>query len=1032
MKRIYLLLSISILCLGTKAENTHDWENQHVLQINREPARASFTPYFLTPGDMSMSLDGMWKFNWTKTPEEQPSDFYLTDFNDSKWTSFPVPGDWEVNGYGTPIYCSSGYTFKIDPPYVMKEPKKTYTTYIERNPTGCYRRTFTVPDKWNGKEVYIHLGSVSSAFYIWINGVRVGYSQDSMSPAEFRITPYLKSGINHIALQVFKYSDGSYLEDQDTWRIAGIHRSISIYATPKIRIRDFGVRTILDDDYRDATLIIDPQLSVIYGQRGEGYFVEARLFDENGNSVCDSVMRHDASEILNLDHKGKIMNARNPQRGYAMWGWLKTTVKNPKKWTAETPNLYTLRLSLVDNNGKTIENIETKIGFRKLEMKDGRFLVNGKQVRFRGTNRQEMDENTGRVITTEQMIKDIKLLKQCNVNAVRTGHYPNDPRWYELCDQYGLYIMDEANLEEHGLRGTLASDPSWTAAFMDRVQRVVIRDRNHPCVMFWSLGNESGYGINFAAAATWAKEYDPTRFIHYEGAQGAGADDPAVVDVISRFYPRTMEDYHNPGVKDDNMERPENARWERLLAIANNAPGTRPVLTSEYAHAMGNAMGNFREYWDEIYSNPRMLGGFIWTWADEGIAVHRKDGKTMIAYGGDFGDKPNLKAFCLNGVIMSDRNLTPKYYEVKAVYAPLRMNIDGKSLKITMLDEHASIDNYSFMWSLAVNGKIKKRGEVKDFTLPAFSYPKDADVRLDIKAVLKNETPWAKAGHEVASAQFAINDAMITAFKAKTLKHGKNADMEKAKQWLDIVSPHFFRAPTDNDKGFGNWLAKEWTTNRLDSPSVTVLKPLETKKNNDGTVTVTKTERYGYTEGSITVAYDYTMDADGAVDLSVTYTPEGTLPTLPCLGNTFTMSKELRNISWYGRGPLDTYPDRKEASSIALWNSTIDNQYVHYPRPQYNGNHEDVAYVSLTDNKGKGWVITTEGTPFSFTALPYSTQQLCNTSHDCDLKEENHIYLSIDAAVLGLGNSSCGPGVLKKYTIPVKPHTLKLRFTPIK
>lgn len=1032
MKKIYLSLFISILCLGIKAENAHDWENQYILQINREPARASFTPYLLTPGDMSMSLDGMWKFNWTKTPEEQPSDFYKTDFNDSKWNMFPVPGDWEVNGYGTPIYCSSGYTFKIDPPFVMKEPKKAYTTYTERNPTGCYRRTFTIPSDWNGKEVYIHFGSVSSAFYIWINGIRVGYSQDSMSPAEFRITKYLRPGTNHIALQVFKYSDGSYLEDQDTWRIAGIHRSISLYATPKIRIRDFGVRTILDENYRDATLIIDPQLSVTDGQRGEGYFVEAQLFDDNGKAVCDSIMRHDASEILNLDHKAKIMNARNPQRGCAMWGWLKATVKNPKKWTTETPDLYTLRLSLVDNKGNRIENIETKIGFRRLEIKDGRFLVNGKQVRFRGVNRQEMDENTGRVITTEQMINDIKLLKQCNVNAVRTGHYPNDPRWYELCDQYGIYVMDEANLEEHGLRGTLASDPSWTAAFMDRVQRVVIRDRNHPCVVFWSLGNESGYGINFAAASTWAKVYDPTRFIHYEGAQGAGGDDPATVDVISRFYPRTMEDYHNPGVKDDNMERPENARWERLLGIANNAPGTRPVLTSEYAHAMGNAMGNFREYWDEIYSNPRMLGGFIWTWADEGIAVHRKDGKTMIAYGGDFGDKPNLKAFCLNGVIMSDRSLTPKYYEVKAVYAPLRMNIDGNRLRVIMLDEHASADNYNFQWSLAVNGKIRKKGEFKDFTIPAFSYPKDADVRLNVSAVLKTDTQWAKAGHEVASAQFTINDAMTTAFKAKELKHGKDADMEKARQWFDIVAPHFFRAPTDNDKGFGNWLAKEWTTNRLDSPSVTTLKPIEATRNTDGTVTVTTTKQYSYTEGSITASYSYTMDADGAVDFNVTYTPEGTLPTLPCLGNTFTLPKELRNITWYGRGPLDTYPDRKEASSIALWSSTVDRQYIHYPRPQYSGNHGDVAMLRITDARGWGWAITTEGEPFSFTALPYSTRQLSTTAHDCDLIPEENVFLDIDAAVLGIGNSSCGPGVLKKYTIPVRPHKLHLRFTPVR
>lgn len=1008
-----------------------DWENQHVLQINREPARASFTPFCETPGDRAMSLDGMWKFNWTKTPDEQPADFFKTDFNDSQWKQFPVPGDWEVNGFGTPIYCSSGYTFKIDPPYVMKEPKAAYTTFVERNPTGCYRRTFTLPDTWKGKEVYIHFEAVSSAFYVWINGVRVGYSQDSMSPAEFRITDYLKPGTNHIALQVMKYSDGSYLEDQDTWRLGGIHRSVSIYATEKIRIRDFGVRTVLDDDYRDATLIIDPQLSVVNGQRGEGYFVEAQLLDDSGKTVLDSTLRQDAVEILNLDHKAKIMNARNPQRGYAMWGWLQAKIKNPKKWTAETPNLYTLRLSLVDDKGNTIEQAETKVGFRRLEIKDGMFLVNGKQVRFRGVNRQEMDQRTGRVISEESMLRDIILLKQCNVNAVRTGHYPNDPRWYELCDKYGLYVMDEADIEEHGLRGTLASDPSWAAAFLDRMQRMVIRDRNHASVVFWSLGNESGYGVNFAAASAWTREYDPTRFIHYEGAQGPDSKDPSAVDVISRFYPRTMADYHNPGVKDDNMERPENARWERLLSIAQKTGDNRPVLTSEYAHAMGNAMGNFKEYWDEIYSNPRMLGGFIWTWADEAIEVKRKDGKTMIAYGGDFGDKPNLKAFCLNGVIMSDRAVTPKYYEVKTVYSPLKIELSGNRINVVMREAHSSPDSYRYLYTLTVNGKTAKSGEIVNGVLPTFKYADDADVRLNVSAVLRNATLWAEAGHEVVRQQFVIQDRLSTAFRAKALKTGKQADIEKAKQWLDFVQPHFYHAPTDNDKGFGNWLAKEWTLNKLDSPAVSVVRPVEAKRNDNGTVTVTASYKYVLAEGDITVGYEYVMNHEGAVDFKATYTPNGTVPTLPCLGNTFVLPKSMRNLSWYGSGINDSYPDRRQSTLIGRWQSTVDKQYVHYPRPQYNGNHDDVAELTVTDSKGKGWTITAEGgKPFSFTALPYSTKQLCSTSHDCDLEIEDNVYLDIDAAVLGIGNSSCGPGVLRKYTIPVKPHTLHLRFTP--
>ncbi|MDO4158941.1 MAG: glycoside hydrolase family 2 TIM barrel-domain containing protein [Prevotellaceae bacterium] len=1030
--RNFLLTTALALCSSAMLAQGNDWENQYVLSINREPARASFTPYLNNPGDMSMTLDGLWKFNWTTTPDKQPDNFYKKDFNDAAWKTFPVPGDWEMNGYGTPIYSSSGYTFKIDPPYVMKEPKKTYTAYIERNPTGCYRRTFTIPSDWNGKEVYIHFGSVSSAFYVYINGKQVGYSQGSMEPAEFRITQYLQSGENLIALKVFKYSDGSYLEDQDMWRIAGIHRSVNLYATPKIRIQDFGVRTELDNEYKDATLIIDPKLSVVDGQRGEGFHIEAQLYDANGNAVLDSVLKQDAVPVLNLDHKAKIMNARTPQRGYAAYGWMQAKITNPAKWTAETPNLYTLKLSLIDSTGNVIECVDTKVGFRKVEIKDGMFLVNGKQVRFRGVNRHEMDPITGHVMTDERMLQDIKLLKQGNINAVRTCHYPNDPRWYELCDKYGIYVMDEADIEEHGLRGTLASEPTWAAAFMDRTQRLVIRDRNYPCVVFWSLGNESGFGPNFAATSAWIHEYDPTRPVHYEGAQGPDNKDPMSVDVISRFYPRVQEEYLNPGVKDNNMERPENARWERLLSIAQKTNDNRPVLTSEYAHAMGNALGNFKEYWDEIYSNKRMLGGFIWEWADEGIFKKRDDGKTMVAYGGDFGDVPNLKAFCVKGIVSSDRQTTPKYYEVKKVYAPLKLTLDGNKIGIIKRDEHISLDDYRFIYTLTVNGKQTKTGELKDLTLPSFKYDDDADVRLNVSVRLNKAKLWADEGYEITSEKFAINDRLTSAFKAKDLKTGKQADVKAAEEWFSMVTPHFFRAPTDNDKGFGNWIAKDWKNNGFDTPTVSVTKPLTSKKNNDGTVTVNVSTESKYLNGKIRADYEYTMDADGNVDFHAVYTPEGTLPPLPCLGNTFTLSKAMTSLSWYGMGPSDTYPDRMEAASIGRWNSTIDEQYFHYPRPQDNGNHEQVAEVTVKDSKGNGWRITSEdNTLFSFSLLPYSIKQLSTVAHDCDLNKEDNVYMNIDTAVMGLGNSSCGPGVLTKYTIPQKEHKLHVRFTKI-
>ena len=1025
----FIFAAAVALCLNANAQQ-HDWENQYVLQKNRMPARAAFMPFINDKGDMQLSLNGEWKFNWTKTPDEQPQDFFNTSFDDSGWKTFPVPGDWEMNGFGTPIYSSSGYTFKIDPPFVMKEPKKSYTAYVERNPTGCYRRTFSVPTEWKGKEVFVRFGAVSSAFYLYVNGQEVGYSQGSMEPAEFRITPYLKDGQNQIAMKVMKYSDGSYLEDQDMWRIAGIHRGIELYATPKIRIADFGVRTLLDKDYKDAELVIDPKLAVFDSERGTGYRITAMLYDATGKAVTDTALWQSAEPMLNLDKKGKILNERNPQRGYAPYGWLKTTIKNPYKWDAEHPYLYTLKLALVDSTGNAVERAETKIGFRSVEIKDGMMLVNGKQVRLRGVNRHEMDPETGHVMTEERMIEDIKLLKQCNINAVRTCHYPNTERWYELCDEYGIYLMDETDLEEHGLRGTLASDPTWAAAFIDRTQRMVMRDRNHASVVFWSLGNESGWGPNFAMTSAWIHEYDPTRPVHYEGAQGPDNKDPESVDVISRFYPRVQGEYLNPGVKDNNMERPENARWERLLSIARKTNDNRPVLTSEYAHAMGNALGNFKDYWDEIYSHKRMLGGFIWEWADEGIFKRRADGKLMVAYGGDFGDVPNLKAFCVKGIVSSDRKPTPKYFEVKQVYAPMALKLNGNKLDVVLRDNMVEMQNYRLLYTITENGKVIKKGEIKDLTVPSVKYNADADVRLNISVQLKNDTKWAKAGFEVKHEQFAINDKLTSAFKPAALKTGRQADVKAAEEWFNAVKPHFYRAPMDNDKGFGNWIAKDWKNNRLDNPEVVTVKPLSSKRNADGTVTVAVTQECRYVNGKITADYVYTMDASGSVDFKAVYTLEGQLPPLPCVGNTFVLDKDMTQLSWYGMGLQDSYVDRLEATSIGRWTSSVPQEYVHYPRPQSSGNHEQTVTLSLTTAKGKGYTVTTaDGKPFSFSALPYSEAQLSTVAHDCDLQAEDNVYLNIDARMMGLGNSSCGPGVLTKYSVLQEPHTLHLMFT---
>ena len=988
MKQAALLLSFIICHLSFSPAGAHnDWEDNHVLQINREPARAYFIPYGEQRGDRTLMLNGEWQFRWTKTPEERVKDFYRVDYDASSWAKLAVPANWEVNGYGTPIYASAGYTFKIDPPYVTKEPKRSYTAYEERNPTGQYRRTVVLPEGWvcpsqaersraccdsvatdgKGGQTFLRFEGVMSAFYVWVNGQFVGYSQGSMEPSEFNVTAYLQQGENLIAVEVYKYSDGSYLEDQDFWRFGGIHRDVLLYHTPDVRLRDVAIRTVPSEAGGAWNLQINPQFSVYHNETGEGYHLIATLFDGNRFVCSDSVA---VSEVLDLAHKAARMNEWFPQRGYRKFERIAMQVEGVREWTAETPYLYTLLMELKGLDGRTIERVTQQVGFRHLAIKGGQLLVNGKPIKIRGVNRHEHDPLLARVMTEERMQQDIRLMKAANINAVRLSHYPNCPRWYELCDSAGLYVMDEADCETHGLRGTLASTPDWNEAFMDRVIRMAERDKNHPSIIFWSLGNESGYGANHAAMSGWLHEFDPTRPVHYEGAQGS--PDPSTVDVISRFYPRVKEEYLNPGIPEgSDQERAENARWERLLEIAERPGdhcswvgsdgGPRPVLTSEYAHAMGNALGNLKEYWDEINSHPRMLGGFIWDWADQGLSekvrvkseefptgIPSGEGKaaansslithhSSLLYGGDFGDEPNLKAFCLNGIVMADRALTPKYYEVQAVY--------GEAARLC-----------------GESSNLECRVESVEFPT-------------------------------------GLPDALGTRAAANSKLYNLNSKQESPStlspdliQLVSNIRTQCFRAPTDNDRSFGNWLAKDWQRCGLDTLSIPV-----------------------------------TVEQNGN-ELAFTFEIPDSLPPLPRLGILIELPREYELLSWYGRGPWDNYPDRKQACPVGLWKSTVSEQYVHYPRPQDSGNHEDCTNVELKTKRGKTLRIEAIDEPFSFSALPYSAQYIASKAHDYELEDQGKTYLSIDCAVMGLGNSSCGPGVLKKYAIDkTKRHRLLIR-----
>ena len=1077
--KIYTLLFGLLLPIQPSAQTVHDWENHHVLQINREPARAAFTPFHAQKGDCSICLDGTWKFRWTPVPDERIVEFYQTDFNDKDWVGFPVPANWEVNGYGTPIYVSAGYPFKIDPPRVMGEPKVDYTTYKERNPVGQYRRSFQLPAGWEARgQTFLRFEGVMSAFYVWINGERVGYSQGSMEPSEFNITNYLHAGENQIALEVYRYSDGSYLEDQDFWRFGGIHRSIHLLHTPDIRIRDYAVRTLpVSTDYQDFILQIDPQFSVYRGMTGKGTTLQGVLKDASGREIA--TLKGDVEDILDLEHKAGRMNEWYPQRGPRKLGRMSATIKSPKRWTAETPYLYKLHLTLLTAEGEVIEQVEQSVGFRSVEIRNGQLLVNGAPVRFRGVNRHEHDPRTARVMSEERMLQDILLMKQANINAVRTSHYPNVSRWYELCDSLGLYVMDEADIEEHGLRGILASTPDWHAAFLDRAVRMAERDKNHPSIVMWSMGNESGYGPNFAAISAWLHDFDPTRPVHYEGAQGAGGEpDPKTVDVISRFYTRVKQEYLNPGIAEgEDKERAENARWERLLEIAERTNDNRPVMTSEYAHSMGNALGNFKEYWDEIYSNPRMLGGFIWDLVDQGIYKTLPDGRIMVAYGGDFGDKPNLKAFCFNGLLMSDRETTPKYWEVKKVYSPVELRVESGELRVTNRNHHTDLSQYRCLWTLSIDGKQKDQGEItlpevapgesETIPLPVSIAGKKAsakatsDLRLTISFILKRDALWAKAGHEVAWEQFCIQEGALLSSKLENRGRLKvRADEEHLSisgsgfsiQWeknatgsLTSLTYHgkemlahpadfplqpvtqAFRAPTDNDKSFGNWLAKDWSLHQMDNPRIS-LDSFKHEVREDGAVIVRVQTRNRYKEGAIVTTSLYTILSDGTIDLKTTFQPQGILPELPRLGIAFCLSSDYNTFIWQGRGPQDNYPDRKTSAAVGLWKGSVADQYMHYPRPQDSGNKEEVRLLMLTDRHGKGIRVDAVEDVFSASALHYTAQDLYKETHDCNLKPRSEIILSLDAAVLGLGNSSCGPGVLKKYAIDKKEHTLHIRI----
>jgi len=1012
--------------LSPAFSQTNDWENEQVFGIHKEPTHATSIPYADVPQALNdvtaaspyyLSLNGPWKFNWVKQPAERPLDFYRTSFNDANWKTITVPSCMEMQGYGTPIYTNITYPFKKDPPRVMGEVPADWTTHREPNPVGSYRRYFEVPANWNGKEVFIHFEGVISAFYLWVNGQKVGYSENSMSPAEFNITPYIKSGRNLVAVEVYKWSDGSYLEDQDMFRFSGIHRNVFVFATPKVHVRDYFLQSDLSGDFSHATFKVKAALKNYATKRSAAASLEISL--DNKLILTKSIPAINASseQVFNLE----------------------APVDHPALWSAETPTLYTVLLTLKDSKGNILEAFNTKFGFRKIEIRNQQLYVNGEPILLKGVNRHEVHPAYGKSVPLATMIRDIELMKQYNINTVRTCHYPNDPEWYKLCDRYGLYVIDEANLETHGAEDQLTKDPRWKAAYVDREVRLVERDKNHPSVIIWSLGNESWGGENFVAGKAAILGIDSSRPIHYEGYN-------EIADIASTMYPSV-----------------------NTLKEEGETPSPKPFFMCEYAHAMGNAIGNLKEYWDVIESHQRLIGGCIWEWVDQGVNKQIPGTtQTFFAYGGDFNDMPNDGTFSIKGLITSDRKIKPEIEEVKKVYQYIKIKpVDIKAGKVSIENKYDFINLSSFdlTWSLTADGKIIQSGVLAPqniapnqsaivsvpFTRPAIVPGATYFLRIDAR--LKQDALWAPQGHSVAFEQMELPGAIPAVIKAanwadmnvqqddtsltiqgKTFrtafdkKAGVLSALEYNNQPIICGADHgpvfnLYRAKMDNDRTTERGPYIEWEKAGYDSlqyilQSFTV-QEATTKIVKLSTVTDAVT-RSGF---KVTAELTYTISGNGDIRVDASFLPSDQGLDIPRLGLRMLLEGGLENVDWYGRGPHENYADRKESAAIGRYHSTVSQMLEPYERPQGMGNREDVRWLKISDDNNQGALIVAHSR-LSFTTLHYSDQDLHNAAHLYQLKPRKETVLSLDYAQQGLGNASCGPDPLPVYKIPFKPASI--------
>ncbi|MCD0468722.1 glycoside hydrolase family 2 TIM barrel-domain containing protein [Flavobacterium sp. JAS] len=1038
-KFLAFIAVVSSLVVNAQTPTSNDWENPAIFQINREPARAAFLPYAdeasaiaddYTRSPWFLTLDGKWKFNWSPTPDQRPKDFFKTDFNTTNWKEITVPSNWELMGYGIPIYTNIIYPFVKNPPFIAHTD----------NPVGSYRRTFELPENWNERRVYLHFEAGTSAMYIWVNGEKVGYSENTKSPTEFDITKYVKAGKNQVAVEVYRWSDGSYLEDQDFWRLSGIDRDVYLYSTSNTRIADFFARPDLDASYKNGSLSVDVKLKNMNNVAKNNQSVEAKLVDATGKEVFRKTIK------INL-------GANSIESGTVT-----QNVTAPKLWSNEKPNLYTLLLTLKDENGKFIETVSTQIGFRKVELKNGQLLVNGIRIMVHGVNIHEHNSKTGHYQDKETMMKDIRLMKQLNINAVRCSHYPNNLLWVKLCNKYGLFLVDEANIESHAMGAELQGSfdktkhpaylPEWKAAHLDRIYSLVERDKNQPSVILWSLGNECGNGPVFHEAYKWVKNRDKTRLVQFEQA-----GEQENTDVVCPMYPSI--DY--------------------MKEYASRKDVKRPFIMCEYAHSMGNGNGNFQEYWDIIHGSSNMQGGFIWDWVDQGFEMTDEVGRKYWAFGGDMGSQnyTNDENGCSDGLVWPDRTPHPGAFEVKKVYQDILFKAIDLNKGIIQVENgfgYTNLDKYLFRYEVLENGSIVKTGTVAidlkplskkniQLGLPKLESKDGVEYLLNIYAYTTEGTEVLPQNFEVAREQFSLSESKYFVKAAdkgtkSIVKENKDTIVLNAagvevtinkntgliqdyksngeRYFNELPIPNFWRAPTDND--FGNnmpVISNVWrTTGRVSS-----LNSIEVKEEAGKTIVIAN---LFLKDVSSTYTITYTMNSDGSLTMLNSFKAgNNPLPEMPRFGMIFTLKNELDNFNYYGRGPWENYQDRNTSSFKGIYQSKVADQYVPYTRPQENGYKTDVRWLTLTDNSGNG--IEIEG----LQALSVSVLQnypedfdpglTKKYRHISDITPRNEVVVCVDLAQRGVGgDTSWGALPHEQYQLKNKEYSYGFVIKPKK